>query len=588
VAASSDTDPHGLSWPLVERRRTLGFPPFGIERRRAFDNDTSPARTLRPAPLAPFRLAALAVATIGTIRDLNRQRWYELVLLGVMAAITALAVWRPAPHANTPEVRSRILAEEAAAALAVVLTRTWSSPFILFLVPTGMLAGFAVGAAYSMLLGFGASIFIGAPHIALEGWARGTRDAALWAGLLLLVGYTSGVVRQSVLDSQRVRSSNDGRLAELMEANSLLASLQRFSHLTPTSLDPDEIIDTTIQRLEGLIPFDHLSLLLIDSQTMHANVVRSRGRRPADLVQLTDLPSPLRLAHSSQRPILLRSMVVQAGVVARVRCGVYTTLRARGHDVGFLAVESDTEGAFNEQHVEVLHGVAQTLAVAIDNAHLFQGISTIAADQERTRLARNLHDQLGSSLALVGFELDRALGIARQGGDVEGALALAREQVTSVVADMRETLYDLRTEVNDRQDLAETVRSFLARVGQRSSLDVRSHVHLSPRLTPIVERELWQIVREAVLNAERHAKATELSVSIDRKGSTVVALIRDNGIGLVATAGRADSYGLSGMRERATRLRASLSVGIPSDGGQGTEVRFEWSDPSPVGEGVQS
>ena len=88
------------------------------------------------------------------------------------------------------------------------------------------------------------------------------------------------------------------------------------------------------------------------------------------------------------------------------------------------------------------------LAVAIDNAQLFQGISTIAADQERTRLARNLHDQLGSSLALVGFELDRALGIARQGGDVETALVHAREQVTDVVAEMRETLDRKSTRLN--------------------------------------------------------------------------------------------------------------------------------------------
>jgi signal transduction histidine kinase len=403
--------------------------------------------------------------------------------------------------------------------------------------------------------------------------------------LLVVVGYTSGVVRQSVLDGQRLRTSQDQRLTELLKANTLLASLQRFSHLTPTSLDPDEIIDTTIERIETLLPFDHLSLMLIDPQNMQATLVRSRGRRPADAVSLDALPSPLRLAHNSTRPILLRSMVENAGVVAGVGCGVYSTLRARGHDVGFLAVESDLADTFNEQHVEVLHGVTQTLAVALDNAHLFQGISTIAADQERTRLARNLHDQLGSSLALVGFELDRAIGIARQGGDVEGALTLAREQVTGVVAEMRETLYDLRTEVDDRHDLEQTVRSFLDRVAQRSSLAVASEVNVSPRLAPVVERELWQIVREAVLNAERHAKATALSVSIERRGATVIALIRDNGVGLVATAGRADSYGLSGMRERAARLRATLTVGIPTDGGAGTEVRFEWTDPTPADEG---
>ena len=167
MAETNDTDPHGLSWPLVERRRILGFPPFGIERRRAIANGTTAPRTLRPAPLAPFRAAALAVAAIGTARDLNRHRWYEVVLLAVMAAATTLAIWRPAPHENTPRVRTRILAEEAIAALTVVLTRTWSSQFILFLVPTGMLAGFAVGAAYSIVLSLAATAFIkiGRAHV---------------------------------------------------------------------------------------------------------------------------------------------------------------------------------------------------------------------------------------------------------------------------------------------------------------------------------------------------------------------------------------------------------------------------------------
>ena len=137
------------------------------------------------------------------------------------------------------------------------------------------------------------------------------------------------------------------------------------------------------------------------------------------------------------------------------------------------------------------------------------------------------------------------------------ALVHAREQVTEVVAEMRETLYDLRTEVNEHHDLGRTVRSFLERVGQRSQLSTTCTVQVSPRLSPLVERELWQIVREAVLNAERHAKATSLNVAIERRGAQVVASIRDNGVGLIATAGRADSYGLSGMRERAARLRAT-------------------------------
>jgi signal transduction histidine kinase len=88
-----------------------------------------------------------------------------------------------------------------------------------------------------------------------------------------------------------------------------------------------------------------------------------------------------------------------------------------------------------------------------------------------------------------------------------------------------------------------------------------------------VERELWQIVREAVVNVERHAQATHLMVSARQADAHLTLTIRDDGVGLDATNARPDSYGLIGMRERASRLGAELSV--RSLEGGGTEVRLE-------------
>lgn len=580
TAHRSDTDPHGLSWPLVERRRVIGFPPFGIERRRARLESADTTNRLRPAPLLPFRIAALAVAATAVVRNYPDQQWHEFALLAVVTALTGYIAARPADNENTQQVRTRIVAEQFVNALAIVLSRSWASPFVLFLVPTGMFAGFAVGGAYSAIIGLTASVFISAPQIARDGWAHGWRDGALWSALLLLVAYTSGLVRRSVLEGQKARLSSDVRLAELTEANSLLASLQRLSHIVPASLDPDEVADGAVARLEAMIPFDHLAIYLVERERTRAVLTRARGRRPAEWFDLLHLPSSLRLANASVRPILMRELVTGSGIATGARSGVYATLRARGHDVGFLSVEADKPQQFTEQHTEVIHGVAQTLGVAIDNARLFQGIRTIAADQERNRIARNLHDQVGSSLALVGFEIDRALSVARAGGDVVADLEHAREQVSAVVTDMRETLYDLRTDTNDRDDLSATTTAFLARIASRSGLHTSCDIDLDPRLETTIEREVWQIVREAVLNAERHARARSISVKAHRSDRTVTVVVRDDGVGLAATTGRPDSYGITGMQERAARLRGALTVGRPVDGGPGTEVHFVWHEPS--------
>jgi len=148
-----------------------------------------------------------------------------------------------------------------------------------------------------------------------------------------------------------------------------------------------------------------------------------------------------------------------------------------------------------------------------------------------------------------------------------------RQQVSAVVTEMRDMLYDLRTEVTDERDLSATIGELLQRVQQRSGIMTHEDVRITGRLQRTIERELWQIVREAILNAERHSQAEHIMVSARQLGERLTITVRDDGIGLDATIPRPDSYGLVGMRERAHRLDASLSVrGL--DGG-GTEMRIE-------------
>jgi len=204
---------------------------------------------------------------------------------------------------------------------------------------------------------------------------------------------------------------------------------------------------------------------------------------------------------------------------------------------------------------------------------MFRRIRTLAADEERSRIARELHDHVGSSLALIGFEVDRAISLATDDGPIDQALRELRTHVSAAVTDVRDTLYDLRTEVTDGRDLAATASEFLERVQQRSGISTQCDIRVGDRLPMLIERELWQITREAVLNAERHSKATHLLVSGRRTGAHVRLHVRDDGVGLDNTTARPDSYGLVGMRERAHRIGADLVVLSPDTGG--TEMRLE-------------
>jgi signal transduction histidine kinase len=136
---------------------------------------------------------------------------------------------------------------------------------------------------------------------------------------------------------------------------------------------------------------------------------------------------------------------------------------------------------------------------------------------------------------------------------------------------VRDTMSDLRTDVSDQIGAADVLRGFLDRVSERSSLDVHLEAYGAGRLPLVQEREMWRIALEAVTNVEKHSGARQLSVRWDCDGSRALLEVSDDGHGFdVGRDGRADSFGILGMRERADAIGATLDI---VSGPKGTTVR---------------
>jgi signal transduction histidine kinase len=214
--------------------------------------------------------------------------------------------------------------------------------------------------------------------------------------------------------------------------------------------------------------------------------------------------------------------------------------------------------------------VGEQAALAIDNARLFRRLRTVGADQERTRIARDLHDRVGQSLAYLAFELERLVG-KTDASAVRAELQGLRDDVRQAVSEVRETLYDLRTEVSEEVGLAVVLDDFVQRVQSRSGLAAKLRLDGDERLPLTHERELLRIAQEAVTNVERHAKATAVIVSLSLNPGEAVLEVSDDGCGFVkGNAGRLDSYGLVGMRERADAIGAALEIDTAP--GRGTTI----------------
>jgi signal transduction histidine kinase len=573
IEPSSSDDP--VRWPLVERRQGIdeADPPSVPADRRQSSNDSGPGAvgTLAPitAPLWPFRFLALVGALIQGRNDFSWDRWHvgaAFVAATVYAIVTTI---RPIPHRDDSRVRFRIVIEQALHTSLVLLTGAWTSPMALCLIPTAMVAGFAAGTVFAVELAVGSFAVITLQHLADVGVADGFQEALLWAGLLGLVAFTSGLSQRATIDAARQKELALVRVSRLAEANSLLFALQRVAQSMPASLDLDDVVDSTIKRVQSLVPSESISLHLANDTDHRLELFRSVGSMVQADVRLDDPPAIIRSAIEAPRTVRLARITPGTGLSSGAQSGIYAALRARGRLIGLLAVESETPDAHTQQHSEILHGLAEAFGIAIDNARLFRQIRSASANEERGRIARDLHDQVGSSLAFLGFEVDRAQELAAQGHSMEQVLVELREHLTTVINDIRETLHDLRTDVTDDRDLPTTLRHHLARVTDRRDLQNKLDLDLrdGTRPTRNTERELWQIALEAITNVEKHARATLVTVRYATRPGQVSLSVRDNGIGLNTTAGRADRYGMIGMRERAEAIGAVLRVESPSEGG---------------------
>jgi signal transduction histidine kinase len=209
-------------------------------------------------------------------------------------------------------------------------------------------------------------------------------------------------------------------------------------------------------------------------------------------------------------------------------------------------------------------------AVRLNAALLFTSVRESATSEERQRLAREVHDGVAQDVASLGYLIDN---IAVTSTDPQQAedVARLRKEVSRVVGELRNSVFDLRNEVGATQGLGQSVASYARHIGSHSELTV--HVTLDEstvRLRPRVEAELLRIAQESINNARRHSGGANLWVNCRVQPPFAEIEVVDDGQGL--GDGREDSHGLKIMRERAERIGAELSVVSPATEGRGTRV----------------
>jgi signal transduction histidine kinase len=248
---------------------------------------------------------------------------------------------------------------------------------------------------------------------------------------------------------------------------------------------------------------------------------------------------------------------------------------------GILALGEKRSGEpYTQGELETLVTLAHSATLALDNARLHEERLAIlrqqlaqvtqAQEEERQRIARELHDGVGPALASMNLRLRTTRKLLERDQD---AAARELEDLATLsqdnVRDIRRMIYDLRPAALDELGLVPALRQYLNRCQQEHDLQVGFSASEAQRLPPPVETALFRIVQEAVNNVVKHAAARRVEVSLARDDGFVTLGVADDGQGFDPDAPRSGQHvGLSSMRERVVQLGGRFD--LQSAPGQGT------------------
>jgi signal transduction histidine kinase len=257
------------------------------------------------------------------------------------------------------------------------------------------------------------------------------------------------------------------------------------------------------------------------------------------------------------------------------RTGLYAPLVAHGHGVGVIAIHDKltTSGRVTDGDLRLAEIFAGRAAVAVELSERVARDTVrrvvAAQEEERRRLALELHDETGQALTSILLGL-KAIGGAKSKEDAVRAEADVRELVVQALQDVRALAVELRPSALDDFGLGPAVERLAHTFAERSGIETTVETHLEARLPPEIETTLYRVVQEALSNVVKHSAARHVSIVVAQRGARVAATIDDDGQGFDETLVRADALGLTGMRERLALVGGALEIETAS--GSGTTV----------------
>ena len=530
------------------------------------------------AVIAALRWGAVMIGLVWAVPSATDEGPDNFRVIMTITVVIFLTSWRTIVPIRFGEPGVWPLAKAwgdvAVLGIAIGISDGLSGPFTASLIVAVAVAGFGWG--------LGSGMFSGALGVMLATLAAlpfpsesltntdqfpGPIVVAALVGAAILPGLALERVTEVELRRKEMADQRD----RLAEANDLLSMLSDLARTLPSSLDLNDVLAATRQQLVDSFGAQRLAILSYEEGYWSPSFQDGFDIPPQ--ARTPELPNPLQLASVSGDVVLMEDLAV----VGREGSGIYSRLVVNGVDIGLVAVEHRVARRYEAADAELLRSMADVLALTLANARSFRRLRSLAAAEERSRIARDLHDRLGQYLTYIALELER---INSERDEPSSELKKLHEDVQGAIGEFRDTLIELRTSVSADRPLAVVLAEVVDRFRRRSAVDCNLSVPRTPeRLPAIIENELLRIAQEALVNIQKHAGATRVHVRWSVSDGRGVLVIEDDGRGFDPGKGiRGSAYGLVGMRERAASVGAMLE--ISSALGHGTTITVQTSQTS--------
>lgn len=242
--------------------------------------------------------------------------------------------------------------------------------------------------------------------------------------------------------------------------------------------------------------------------------------------------------------------------------------------VGLLLVEASRPVL--EERLPFLRFVALQVSLAIRNAQAYLRAEELALNEERNRIAHEIHDGIAQALAFMALKLDLVDRLlTREPERARAELTTVKETLREQIREVRRSIFALRPIDLERYGFLESVRRYATAFAEQAGFRLRMELPAAVELSQASELVLFRVLQEALTNAIKHGRASAVQVHLEALERGAVLQITDNGRGFDSPISKngLGGFGLAQMHERIAARGGRFTLG--SEPGKGTTVRAE-------------